>query len=133
MGGVQNETRNDCESAAECDEFMNVDVNGQGSSGRSLVGDIAAFCIKWKVTREASNELLQLLSAHGVRGLPRDSRACKRSLRVVENVVGMGGGSYYHFGVEKELIKNLALYEGSCDSVHLQSTLTVCRCSEVCQ
>ena len=75
LGGVENETRNDCESAAECDEFMNVDVNGQGSSGRSLVGDIAAFCIKWKVTREASNELLQLLSAHGVRGLPRDSRA----------------------------------------------------------
>ena len=123
LGGVQNETRNDCESAAECDEFMNVDVNGRGSSGRSLVGDIAAFCIKWKVTREASNELLQLLSAHGVRGLPRDSRACKRSLRVVENVVGMGGGSYYHFGVEKELIKNLALYEGSCDSVHLQFSI----------
>ena len=120
LGIVRNDLLNDSESAAECDEFMNVDAARGCSSTRSLLGDIAAFCIKWKVTREASNELLDILSVHGVKGLPKDSRAAKRSLRAVENVISMGIGSYYHFGVEKELRRNLCMYKGLSGDLHLQ-------------
>ena len=121
LGDVQNRTPNGTEVEAECDdEFMDVGECGVGNACRSLVGDIAAFCIKWKVTREASNELLLLLSRHGVQGLPRDCRAAKHSLRVVKNVVDVGSGSYYHFGVKKELQRNLSLYKNLNSDLQLQ-------------
>ena len=120
LGEVENQRLNESESEAECDEFMDVGECGAGIGSRSLMGDIAAFCIKWKVTREAANELLALLSAHGVKGLPRDSRAARHSLRVVRDVVSMGAGSYFHFGVEKELQRNLSIYRNLSNDLQLQ-------------
>ena len=120
VGRDKNSTLNEDEMLSESDEFMDVDLKSGVSGSRSLVGDIAAFCVKWKITREASNELLRLLSSHNVKGLPRDCRSAKRSMRVVENVVEMGNGSYYHFGVGNELTRNLSIYKELGNTIDLQ-------------
>ena len=117
---VGNTTRNEAKEHAESDEYMDVEGKERVSGFRSLLGDIAAFCVKWKITREASNELLSLLTRHDVKGLPKDCRAAKRSMRVVNDVVKMGNGSYYHFGVEKELTRNLSVYKELKETVQLQ-------------
>ena len=91
------------------DEFMTVTGSGSTSTGRSLVGDLAAFAVKWKLSRDACNELFSVLKTHGIKGLPTDCRCAKNSLRRVSEVRGMDGGSYYHFGVRSEVTRNLSL------------------------
>ena len=120
LGEVENQTLNDNESEAECDEYMNVGVDECDSASRSLLGDIAAFCIKWKITREASNELLSLLSLHGMTGLPKDCRAVKHSMRVVSNVITIAPGNYYHFGLRDELMRNMSIFKDVSGDLQLQ-------------
>ena len=59
------------------DEFMTVAANDSTSTGRSLVGDLAAFAVKWKLRRKACNELFSVLKRHGIEGLPSDCRSAK--------------------------------------------------------
>ena len=60
-------------------DFMTVGNVDGTSTGRSLVGDLAAYAIKWKIGREACNELFAVLRAHGVQGLPVDCRCAKKN------------------------------------------------------
>ena len=62
---------------APSDDFMTVTENDSTSTGRSLVGDLAAFAVKWKLRRKACNELFSVLKRHGIEGLPSDCRSAK--------------------------------------------------------
>ena len=100
-------------------EFFNVQDSGAVGSCRSLVGDLAAFAVKYRIGRDACNELFRILTSHGVKGIPRDCRTAKQSLRKVD-VVEMGAGSYFHFGLEKEIIRNVNLLSPSDTPIKLQ-------------
>ena len=99
--------------------FMDVSGAGGVSSGRTLVSDLATFAVKWKIGRDACNDLFRILRAHGVQNIPKDCRTAKKSLRKVV-VQPMGLGSYFHFGVEKELVKNISLLKTTSDLVQLK-------------
>ena len=96
------------ERAPACD-FMTVGNGVSMSTGRSIVGDLAAYAIKWKIGRDACNELFALLRSHGVQGLPVDCRCAKKSMRKVADVCSMQGGLYYHFGVKEEVTRNVKM------------------------
>ena len=109
---------------APSDDFMTVTENDSTSTGRSLVGDLAAFAVKWKLRRKACNEMFSVLKRHGIEGLPSDCRSAKKSLRKVSNVRAMDGGSYYHFGVRNEVTRNLGLLALS-DGEHIELQFNV--------
>ena len=101
-------------------EFMSVGNVDCTSTGRTLVGDLAAYAIKWKIGREACNELFAVLRSHGIKGLPVDCRCAKKALRKVDNVRTMEGGSYYHFGVRDEVARNISLLALNGQDIQLQ-------------
>ena len=101
-------------------DFMTVNEDSSTGTGRSLVGDLAAFAVKWKLSRLACNELFSVLKKHGIKGLPADIRSAKNSLRKVENVRSMDGGCYYHFGVRSEVARNVSLIALNEEEVQLQ-------------
>ena len=100
-------------------EFLNVQDSGAADSCRSLLGDLAGFAVKYRIGRDACNELFRILTSHGVQGIPKDCRTAKNSMRKV-NVVEMGAGSYFHFGLEKDIIRNVSLLSQSDSPVRLQ-------------
>ena len=101
-------------------DFMTVGNGGSVSTGRSLVGDLAAYAIKWKIGRDACNELFAVLRSHGIEGLPLDCRCAKKTLRKVENVRSMDAGLYYHFGVREEVARNVKLLALHGNDIQLQ-------------
>ena len=106
--------------AATAAEFMTLNENDSTGTGRSLVGDLAAYAIKWKIGRDACNELFAVLRSHGVHGLPVDCRCAKKTMRKVGDVCSMEGGSYYHFGVRDEVARNVSLLALNGEEIQLQ-------------
>ena len=107
-------------TSARVSEYLDVCEGAGRAVGRSLVGDLAAFAVKWKIGRLACNELFTILNGHGVADLPKDCRAAKSSLRKVA-IKSMGpDGSYFHFGIESEVSRHVALLPDSGHEVKLQ-------------
>lgn len=103
------------------DGFIDVDKYVFRDSGRSLVGDLAAFSVRWKLSRLGCNDLFALLQRHGLNGVPTDCRSAIKSIRSRVDVVPMGAcGSYYHFGLAKEVGRSVGLLKDSQHSIKLQ-------------
>ena len=100
-------------------DFFHVQDSGAVGSCRSLVGDLAAFAVKYRIGREACNELFRILTCHGVKGIPKDCRSAKNSMRKVD-VTQMGLRSYFHFGLKNEVIRNVSLLSDSESPIRLQ-------------
>ena len=118
----ENSTLHDTESnstQSTAYEFFNIQDHAAAQSCRSLLGDVVAFVVKHRIGRDACNELFSILTSHGVKGFPKDCRSAKNSMRKVDIVV-MGAGSYFHFGLEKEVIRNVGLLSPSDSPVRLQ-------------
>lgn len=96
-------------------EFFSLIQDDSGCPIGSLVNDLASFSVRYKLGRDGCNELFRILIAHGVKGLPRDCRSAKHSIRKVEVQPFDVEGSYYHFGLSKYLTHNLSLL-GKIDS-----------------
>lgn len=79
----------------------------------SLQQDLASWVSKNKCTREATNELLDLLRNHGHITLPKDSRTLLQTPRIIQSVEKCGG-QYVYFGVEKGIHKTLTNHSLFC-------------------
>ena len=101
-------------------DYLDIADGSRVPCGRTLVSDLSGFLVKLKIGREACNELFSLLSAHGVSGLPKDCRSAKSSLRKVVIKDMLPDGSYFHFGIESEVSRHVALLSDSCEEIKLQ-------------
>ena len=101
-------------------DYLDIADGARVRCGRTLVSDLSGFLVKWEIGREACNELFSLLSAHGVSGLPKDCRSAKSSLRKVVIKDMLPDGSYFHFGIESEVSRHVALLSDSCEEIKLQ-------------
>ena len=63
-----------------------------------LENDLAEWTVKFNTTNECTNELLKILRKYHPY-LPKDCRTLKRTPQQ-NNVIGMGYGSYFHFGIK---------------------------------
>ena len=92
----------ECEvSASESEQSGdNIDF---AESEVNLENDLAEWMVKHKTTNESGNDLLKLLRKFHPH-LPKDVRTLKRTPKQ-NNIVGMGGGSYVHFGLKNSIEK----------------------------
>ncbi|XP_047133379.1 uncharacterized protein LOC105846009 [Hydra vulgaris] len=75
------------------------------TSRENLSGDLASWCLEFNCSQAAMNSLLDILRKHG-NMLPKDARTL---LKVPQEVqcVQKCGGTYYYFGLEAGIKKNL--------------------------
>ena len=118
---TKNSTPNDeVHDADEVSEFMDISNIDSKSKSRSLVGDLAAYAIRWKLGRQACNDLFRVLTNHGIEGLPKDCRSAKHTLRKVDVDSMPPNGNYYHFGLANELTRNMSFFTEPNSVVRLQ-------------
>ncbi|XP_047136266.1 uncharacterized protein LOC124813371 [Hydra vulgaris] len=89
------------------------------TSRENLSGDLASWCLEFNCSQAAMNSLLDILRKHG-NMLPKDA---KTLLKVPQEVqcVQKCGGTYYYFGLEAGIKKNLT---GSESEISLSLILT---------
>lgn len=75
----------------------------KSSEPPNLSEQLRSWAISFHIKRRALTALLQILQSKiGMQSLPKDSRSLLKTPRKIE-IIDLGGGKYYHNGVEKTL------------------------------
>lgn len=71
-----------------------------GSNNDSLQVKLKTWAINNHVNHRQLNELLAIVK-HYYPELPTDSRTIKSTPRVINNIINLGHGLFYYFGINK--------------------------------
>lgn len=104
-----------CNSSSDDDKELHCHFGGGSAGGddedesvvaNSLQQELASWVSRNKCTREATNELLEILRNNGHSSLPKDSRTLLQTPRIIQSIEKCGG-QYIYFGVERGIHKTL--------------------------
>ena len=81
----------------------------------TLKNQLAAWVVRNRCRRDATNELLQILNAHG-HSLPKDSRTLLKTPRHLTSQMKCGG-QYIYFGIEAGIIQILSSWHSAVENL----------------